>query len=153
VTLTNRQAYSRESLVKDAHTIMWIVLELIRANQESARKGGLVAAAREKKRQDLWSGVRKRYSRQCPAWLEWNDEAGTFVVIEKRAAIVRAIYEKADQGWSQDRIARWLNSQRTPTWGQGKRKAAHWRGSYILKIKTNPAVIGTFTPSRTEHDE
>src|SRR5262249_43769399 len=34
VTLTNRQAYSRESLVKDAHTIMWIVLELIRANQE-----------------------------------------------------------------------------------------------------------------------
>jgi DNA invertase Pin-like site-specific DNA recombinase len=153
VTLTNRQQFSRDSLVKDPHSIFFIVLELIRANQESARKGGLVAAAREKKRQDLWSGVRKVYSRQCPAWLQWSEERQEFVPIEKRVAIVRNIFEKAEQGWSHDRIARWLNARRTPTWGQGKRKAAHWHASYILKIKTNAAVIGTFTPRRTEHDE
>jgi hypothetical protein len=128
-------------------------LELIRANQESARKGGLIAAAHEKKRQDLWSGVKKAYTRQCPAWLEWSDNERRFIVIEERAAIVRGIFEKAEQGWSHDRIARWLNGQRTPTWGRGKRQATHWHGSYILKIKTNAAVIGTFTPRRTEHDE
>ena len=153
VTLTNRQAFSRDSLAKDPNTIVFIVLELIRANQESARKGGLIAAAREKKRKDLWSGSPKPYTRQCPAWLEWSEEAREFIVLEERAAIVRAIFEKADEGWSHDRIARWLNSQRTPTWGTGKRQAKHWHGSYILKIKKNPAVIGTFTPRRTEHDE
>jgi recombinase len=113
----------------------------------------LIAAAREKKRQDLWKGVAKLYSRQCPAWLKWSEEACKFVVLEERAAIVRAIYEKADQGWSHDRIARWLNTQRTPTWGGGKRQATHWRGSYILKITKNAAAIGTFIPRRTEHDE
>jgi DNA invertase Pin-like site-specific DNA recombinase len=153
VTLTNKQAYSRKSIADEAFSIMAIVLELIRANQESARKGGMVAAAREKKRQDLWAGVSRRYSRQCPAWLQWSEDAGAFVVIEERAAIVRAIYEKADEGWSHDRIARWLNAQATATWGLGKRKASRWHGSYILKIKTNPAVIGTFTPRRTDHDE
>ena len=153
VTLTNRQAFSRDSLIKDPNTIFFIVLELIRANQESARKGALIAAAREKKRQDLWKGVPKPYSRQCPAWLKWSEEACKFVVLEERAAIVRAIYEKADQGWSHDRIARWLNTQRTPTWGGGKRQATHWRGSYILKITKSAAAIGTFIPRRTEHDE
>jgi DNA invertase Pin-like site-specific DNA recombinase len=153
VTLTNRQAFSRDSLIKDPNTIFFIVLELIRANQESARKGALIAAAREKKRQDLWKGVPKPYSRQCPAWLKWSEEACKFVVLEERAAIVRAIYEKADQGWSHDRIARWLNTQRTPTWGSGKRQATHWHGSYILKITKSAAAIGTFIPRRTEHDE
>src|SRR5262249_41112287 len=100
-----------------------------------------------------YSGKSKHYSRQGPAWLKWDEERGAFAVIEERADIVRAIYEKADQGWSHDRIARWLNTAQTPTWGEGKRKADHWRGSYILKVTSNPAVIGTFTPGRTEHDE
>jgi DNA invertase Pin-like site-specific DNA recombinase len=153
VTLTNRQAFSRDSLAKDPNTIVFIVLELIRANQESARKGGLVAAAREKKRQDLWSGAPKPYTRQCPAWLEWSEDKGKFVILKERATIVRGIFQKAAQGWSHDRTARWLNERQTPTWGRGKRQARHWYGSYILKIKRNPAVIGTFTPRRTEHDE
>jgi DNA invertase Pin-like site-specific DNA recombinase len=152
VTLTNRQAYSRDSLAKDPMTTVFIVVELIRANQESARKGGLIAAAREKKRQDLWNGVKKRYTRQGPSWLQWSNEGETFLVLEDRAAIIRAIFEKADEGWSHDRIARWLNIRGTPTWGRGKRRATHWRGSYIIKILKSAAVIGTFTPRRTEHD-
>jgi Recombinase zinc beta ribbon domain/Recombinase len=33
-------------------------------------------------------------------------------------------------------------------WGQGGRKAKHWHSSYIQKLMTNSAVIGTFTPHR-----
>lgn len=153
VTLTNGQRFSRQSLIDEPNSIFFIVLELIRANQESARKGGLVAAAREKKRQDLWSGVKRVYSRQCPSWLRWDEDQQCFLPIRERAATVRAIFKKAAEGWSHDRIARWLNERLTPTWGEGKRKALHWHGSYIQKIKMNDAVIGTFTPRRTEHDE
>src|SRR6266705_2701424 len=50
--------------------------------------------------------------------------------------------------WSKHRIARRLNEQRIETWGTGKRKAPHWRSSYVAKLLSNSAVVGTFTPHK-----
>jgi hypothetical protein len=41
-----------------------------------------------------------------------------------------------------------LNEAHVETWGTGKRKGARWHGSYIKRLLTNEAVVGTFTPHR-----
>jgi hypothetical protein len=67
--------------------------------------------------------------------------------------VIREIFRMADQGWGLDRIARELNRREVDTWGEGKRKAAHWRGSYLRKIVHSKAPIGLFTPAKTTRDE
>jgi hypothetical protein len=89
----------------------------------------------------------------CPAWLTWNDKRKAFVVVPERAKIVQQIFVKADAGTGIEGIARELNLKNVPTWGEGKRKAAYWRASYIRKILANKAVIGTFTPHVTRTDD
>jgi hypothetical protein len=81
-----------------------------------------------------------------PAWLRWGD--GRHVAIPERADVIKAIFEKADAGWGQHRIARWLNEQGLEPWGLGRRKATQWHRSYVRKILLNSAVVGTFTPHR-----
>jgi hypothetical protein len=82
------------------------------------------------------------------AWLRWDEEVRQHKVHEERAEIVRTIFEKAVQGWGQHKIAHWLNERGVPTWGG----ASHWHRSYVKRILTNPAVIGTFTPHQKLDD-
>ena len=79
-----------------------------------------------------------------PAWLRWDGERKAHAVIEDKAQLIREIFEKANSGWGQHRIAHWLNERGIPPWG----RAAHWHRSYVRKILTNSAVIGTFTPHK-----
>src|SRR5262249_23724392 len=91
--------------------------------------------------------------RQTPGWIKWDDTAGAYLLIPERAAVIRQIFDRADQGWHLDRIARDLNRREVPTWGEGQRKAAYWRGSYLRKIFQSKAAIGLFTPTKTTGDE
>jgi DNA invertase Pin-like site-specific DNA recombinase len=153
VTLTNRLEYSHASLVADPTAIYMIVAEIIRANQESVRKSGLLLDAFERRRQALWSGTRSRpYTRQTPAWIGVDGE-GKHYLLPERVEIIKEIFENASEGWSPGRIARALNERQVPVWGTGKRAPRYWHNSYILKMLKSPAVIGTFTPRKTERDE
>jgi DNA invertase Pin-like site-specific DNA recombinase len=148
VTLTNQEAYSKERLSKDQYTIYGINNELIRANQESFYKGQRVADAKERNRARLAQGMMqgtRPYTRQTPGWIRWSDEKRDYELIPERAEVIRLIFGLADQGWGLDRIARELNRREVDTWGKGKRKAAHWRGSYLRKIVHSQAPIGLFT--------
>jgi DNA invertase Pin-like site-specific DNA recombinase len=71
VTLTNGEVYSRERINAEPHAILLIVLEQIRANQESARKAQLIGdAKRRKKLRLIEHGVQDApYTRQTPAWI------------------------------------------------------------------------------------
>jgi hypothetical protein len=124
-------------------------------HQESVKKSGRVSEAWAAKRKRLLSreDVPKPYTRICPAWLRWDDKAKAFIVLSERAKIVQYIFAKADGGAGLEGIARWLNMKSVPTWGEGERKAAFWRASYIRKILANKAVIGTFTPHVTRTDD
>jgi DNA invertase Pin-like site-specific DNA recombinase len=155
VTLTNGEVYSKERLRKEPYAMFGITMELIRANQESFRKGQLVSAAKERKRARLVAAdlQGRPYTRQTPAWIKWNDGAKEYQLVPERADVIRQIFERADQGWSADRIARDLNQRDVPTWGQGQRKSAYWRGSYLRKMFQSKAAIGFFTPARTTRDE
>lgn len=157
VTLTNGEVYSRQRLRDDPYALLMIVLEQIRANQENVRKSQLVGDAKARKRQQLLeNGVGdKPYTRQTPAWITWSDQSNAYELLPERAAIISEIFELTDAGHGIDRIAKDLNERAVETWGsrQGKRKANHWRGSYVRKILASSAPIGSFTPNMTEYDE
>lgn len=157
VTLTNGEAYSAERFQREPEAIFLVVLELIRANKESVRKGQLVGDAKARKKQRLAeNGLEgKPYTRQTPAWLTWSDRKGRYELIPERANIVREMFERMDKGDGLTRIARDLNQRGVPTWARSgnQRTADHWRTSYIRKVLTSSAPIGTFTPHTTTHDE
>jgi DNA invertase Pin-like site-specific DNA recombinase len=146
--------YSAETLDQDSLLLIMMVLRFVRANEESALKSARVAAARERQRQKFASRepLTEAYTRQLPGWLRWNDDAKAIEIIPERAAIVRRMFELADIGWGQHRIAAWLNETTGEPWGRGKRKGTRWHRSYVRKVLTNPAVVGTFTPHTVERD-
>lgn len=157
VTLTNQEAYSAERFQREPEAIFLVVLELIRANKESVRKGQLIGDAKARKKQRLAeNGLEgKPYTRQTPAWLTWSDNEARYELIPERADIVREMFERADKGEGLTRIARDLNQRGVPTWPRSgsQRTADHWRTSYVRKVLTSSAPIGTFTPHTTTHDE
>lgn len=156
VTLTNGEAYSAARLEREPEAILFVVLELIRANRESTRKSQLIgdAKARKKKRLAEHGLDGKPYTRQTPAWIRWSESTASYELIPERADIVREMFERMAKGDGLVRIARDLNERGVPTWGRsGKQRTAdHWRTGYIRKVLTSTAPIGTFTPHTTTHD-
>jgi DNA invertase Pin-like site-specific DNA recombinase len=148
VTLFDQRAYSAENVT--VMDLMYALMVMSRGHEESLTKSRRVSAAFEKKRKDAaGKGPQLQpFSRMLPGWLCWNDTKRKHELIKGRVAILRSIFRKADEGWSKHRIARWLNERQVGTWGGIKRKAAFWHSSYIQKLLTNPAVLGTFTPHK-----
>src|SRR5262249_15731117 len=120
----------------------------------SALKSARVSAARQRAREALASDqpLFKPYTRQLPGWLQWNDHTKNIEVIPKRVETVRKMFELADSGWGQHRIAGWLNVNAAEPWGRGKHKGTRWHRSYVRKVLTNPVVVGTFTPHVVQRD-
>jgi DNA invertase Pin-like site-specific DNA recombinase len=142
------RAYSEETLDSDPFAFVMMSLRFIRAHEESATKGMRVAAAYDRKRALAASKQKASapFTRRLPAWLRWDEASLKYELIPDRAKIIGEVFKKADSGWGQYRIARWLIARKVPTWGNGQR----WHRSYIRKLLVNRAVIGTFTPHRVE---
>lgn len=141
VTLNDGRAYDADSLDDDPMSLMIALLTFIRANEESAMKARRLKAA--------WVGKRlkaadKPLTTRAPAWLRLDKE---FVVIEDRAEVVRRIFKLTLEGYGQNRIAETLNKEGVSCFGD----AAYWHRSYVLKLLTNPAVVGTFVPHTLEY--
>ena len=150
----NGREYSAETLDQDSLLLIMMVLRFVRANEESALKSARVAAARERQRAKFASTepLTDAYTRQLPGWLRWNDDSKTIEPIPERAAVVRKMFELADSGWGQHRIREWLNENAGEPWGRGKHKRGRWHRSYVQRVLTNRAVIGTFTPHVVQRD-
>ena len=83
-----------------------------------------------------------------PAWLRFNEQTRKHEVDPERADVIKSIFTMADEGFGQHKIAQRLNEQHVPTWGGrgNQRRAECWHRSYVKKLLTNSAVVGTFTP-------
>jgi DNA invertase Pin-like site-specific DNA recombinase len=149
------RAYSEETLDNDPIALVMMIMRFMRANEESALKSERVAKAYSAKRERARNGNSngKPFTRMLPAWIAWSEEKTAHVLVPERAKIVRQMFAKAAAGWGQHRIAHWLNARGVAPWSIGKRKATHWHRSYVKKILTNTAVVGTFTPHRTLKEE
>lgn len=142
--------YSAEALDKDQFLFVMMVMKFIRANEESATKGSRVAKAHAARRKRFAGQERltKPYTLKLPGWITWDAGSSSYVLIEKRAALLRWMFEMADDGMGVHSIAAHLNETKEDTWGAGKWKAKYWHRSYIRKLLTNKAAIGVFVPHR-----
>jgi hypothetical protein len=104
-----------------------------------------------KRRKLTEGGQLERPYKHGPGWLRWDADTKRFVIIPERADVVREVFAKADEGWSLDRIARWLNDAGVKPWERGKRCAAFWRGARLRRMLLNRAAIGVLTMHRSEH--
>jgi DNA invertase Pin-like site-specific DNA recombinase len=147
VTLSDGKQYDADSL-NNLPDLMLSLLVMSRAHEESELKSRRVRAAWQDKRERAVSEGHVLTTR-APAWLRL--ENGSFEVIEKRAVVVRRIFDMALDGHGQQYIARTLNEEGVEPFGDGPseaRKANGWHASYIRKILNNEAVIGRFQPMR-----
>ena len=142
--------YNRETLNgPDGLTnLLVMLLSFARGNQESVQKGRRVSAAYANKRAVFASDQKlsKPYTRRLPGWIKWSDATASYVLIEERAALLRWMFETADDGMGVHSIAAHLNETKVDTWGAGGWKAAYWHRSYIRKLLSNKAAIGIFVP-------
>jgi DNA invertase Pin-like site-specific DNA recombinase len=138
VTLADGKTFNRESVNANPMDLMWSILILMRAHEESATKGRRVRAAWEQKKREARNGTPMTSS--TPAWVALRDRK--LVLVEERAAVVKRVYAMAAEGAGDRTIAETLNAEKVPTF----RGAAFWRHSYIRKILDSRAAEGIYVP-------
>lgn len=140
VTLADRVEYSTESMGSDPTKLLFSILIMIRANEESETKSKRVRAAWENKRKNLDTKI---LTQRCPSWIRPNGAGNGFELIEERADIVRKIFDMAKSGLGNSFIIKFLNEKGVPNFSP---KAHGWYDSYVQKILKSPTVYGEFQP-------
>jgi DNA invertase Pin-like site-specific DNA recombinase len=142
VTLTDNRVYTKDS-INDIGNLMYSLMVMSRAHEESLMKSKRLSAAWENKRQKARKTGHK-LTKTCPAWLELKNEE--FHVIPDRVEVVKQIFQMALDGLGYVSIAKRLNLVQQPTFDAGGKKSNGWYTSYVVRILKNPAVFGQFTP-------
>jgi DNA invertase Pin-like site-specific DNA recombinase len=150
VTFSDGRVYDSKNLDSDATNLLISILIFMRGHEESTLKSIRVKASYATKRKAARAGnAEKPFTRRLPAWIGWNEDAKAFELIPERAEVMQEIFELAEAGFGKDAIARSLNAKHVQPFG----KAQFWHRSYVEKILSNPACIGTFVPTVREEIE
>jgi DNA invertase Pin-like site-specific DNA recombinase len=144
VTLNDERQYSLET-IDDPIDLLVTVMTFMRANEESATKSRRLLQAWEGKRS---LATTKPLTSRVPAWLRLVPETGKIELIPERAKLIQRIFAMTLDGVGQHKIAETFNREGLKPWGSAK----HWQRSYIAKILSNPAVVGTMTPHLMVHE-
>ena len=139
VTLSDNQVYKAGET--ELPQLMYSMMIMSRANEESEMKSRRNGAAWDEKRKNI--EVQKLTS-VSPAWLRISPDKKNFMIVEGRDKIVKRIFELAEAGCGANFITKALNSDSIPTFG----RSSGWIESYIEKILKNRAVFGEFQPRR-----
>lgn len=137
VTLSDNMIYKAGALQE--RELMYSLMSMSRAHEESRMKGKRIAASWSNKRKN--SNTQKLTAR-APGWVKLKDDRSEFLLIEERAKIVRLIFDMTISGYGRTRIIRKLNEGKIPVFGRG----VGWHESYVTKILFNRSVLGEFQP-------
>lgn len=140
ITLADGREYTKDAL--DMSSLMFSLMVMSRAHEESATKSKRIGAS--------WQAKRARMNTEpltgmVPAWLDVKD--GKIVADSAKAQIVRRVFDMALEGHGITAIVKSLNREKTAI---GWRRD-YWQRSYVSKILHNRAVIGEFQPHRLTH--
>ena len=152
VTLADSREYSTKIINNNPTELIVSILVMMRAHEESETKSKRLKASWRAKRD---AAEERKLTKRCPAWLQLSEDRESFNVIERRAAVIRRIFDMARAGQGQHAIAKTLQAEGIPTWGDHgskRQRAAFWQRSYVKKILCNPAVIGTYVPHVIDYD-
>jgi DNA invertase Pin-like site-specific DNA recombinase len=129
----------------DQSKLMFMLWELARGHGESRRKSGLCGEAWSTKKAEARAD-KTPHGAMCPAWLELA--GGNYRVKEDAARAVRKIFQWCAAGLGTFGVLDRLNREGVPPFGRSGR----WERSYVRKILTNPAVMGTYQPCAGHRD-
>ncbi|WP_172982558.1 recombinase family protein [Phyllobacterium sp. SYP-B3895] len=121
--------------------MLYSMVVLSRAHEESKTKSIRVSAAWEQKRNKLQT---QKMTRVCPSWLELTEDRASYKIVSDRDVTIRRIFGEADAGYGSYAIAKKLNEENISTFG----KSQGWHQSFVSKILGNRAVLGEFQPHR-----
>ena len=142
-TLFNEKVYSLDDMRKNPMAILESLFVMIRASEECETKSKRGKAVWITKRRGAST---KPLTARLPHWLKMVD--GTITPIPERATIVRRIVTSFLNGTGQQRIAESLNREKVPMFGNG----TMWHRSYVQKVLTSPALIGTLVPREVVYE-
>ena len=142
VTLADNRVYTKGS-INDIGNLMYSLMVMSRAHEESLTKSRRLSAAWENKRKKARVSGHK-LTKTCPAWVELKNDV--FHVIPDRVEIVKEIFQMALDGLGYVSIAKRLNLVQKKTFDAGGKTSNGWHNSYVVRILKNPAVFGQFTP-------
>jgi len=137
VTLADGMVYSEESLKANFGQMVYSLVIMARAHEESAMKAKRLQAVWDRKKQEA---PYKLVTSVVPSWLEAKE--GKLLIVEEKAAIVREIFRLVRAGYGVQLIETKFNAESVPPIGRAQR----WHRTYILKILHNRAVIGEYQP-------
>ncbi|MDP9628721.1 UNVERIFIED_ORG: DNA invertase Pin-like site-specific DNA recombinase [Ensifer adhaerens] len=144
VTLSDGQVYSEERLRTDWTPLLFSLIVMARAHEESRIKSERVGEAWKQKKAAARS-AKVPITKRCPEWL--HIENGKFQVDEYRASVVAGIFEATIQGFGRRTIARRMNELGIRAF-KGKNG---WQISSIGKVISNRAVLGEYQPHSGRH--
>jgi DNA invertase Pin-like site-specific DNA recombinase len=147
VTLVDQRSYSLEGLNQNPLDLIISLVSMMRANEESEMKSRRIRAAFDVKRAHL---AERPWTSRCPGWLRLDKASGQFIVVDERANVVRRVYREALAGVSHQTIARMMNEEQVPLFGQGNQRGRIWQKSLVRHLLYSPTVVGTFVPFTTE---
>jgi DNA invertase Pin-like site-specific DNA recombinase len=144
VTLSDGQEYSEDRLRADWLPLVFSLIVMARAHEESRIKSERVGEAWKQKKEKA-RNEGKPLTRRCPEWLEIRDDA--FAERPERVALVRRVFQETIDGFGRREIVRRLNSEGIPTFRGGE----GWHTSSIAKIIQSRAVLGEYQPHSGTH--
>jgi DNA invertase Pin-like site-specific DNA recombinase len=142
VTLADNRVYTKDS-INDIGNLMYSLMVMSRAHEESLTKSRRLSAAWENKRQKARASGHK-LTKTCPAWVELKNDV--FHIIPERVEVVKEIFKLALDGMGYVSISKHLNLVHTKTFDAQGKSSNGWYTSYVVRILKNPAVFGQFTP-------
>lgn len=139
VTLADNRKYTTDDCRLE--DLLYSLVVMSRAHEESATKSLRISAAWKHKRQSVQN---RKLTARCPAWLQLSHDKLHFKIREERKAVIARIYSEASAGMGAYTIARRLNRDGVPAF-KGR---DGWHTSSVNKLLTNRAVIGEFQPHK-----
>lgn len=143
VTLMDRMEYTHEGIQKDFQQLMYSLMIMSRAHEESVIKSKRVKASWDRHKQE---GAKAKKSKMCPAWLKPSEDRETFEVIPEHQETINLIYEWYLGGFGDHVIVRKLNEEAIKPFSRSK----YWTHSTVKKVLTSKQVIGCYEPAEVK---
>lgn len=138
VTAADNKVYSRDSIKANPMDLIYSLLLMIRANEESETKSRRVKAA-VRRQCEAWIAGKKNgriVNGRDPGWVRWNSEECRFEHIPERAEAMRRAIELFLNGYGHVRIFAELEKSGVRATGE---KSAGW----LYNLIRRPDIIGT----------
>lgn len=137
ITAADRKEYNRESIKNNPMDLVYIILVLIRANEESETKSKRVRSVL-KDQCEKWLNGERGFRVKCgkaPKWVKWDDEIKNFVFETREKEIMLRKIELFKQGFGGLKMAKIINKE----FGAG---TVHHTAANVYKEVKRTSLIG-----------